>query len=126
MSLRTPYSRVTGLGSAREGAAEFFNQRLTALANIPLTLFLIWLVISLMGAPRDEVMAAFANPIISGLTILTIVSVAVHMQIGVKIVIEDYVHHEGLKILAMIGNRFFSFAVAAIAISSVLLLGFGG
>ena len=126
MSMRTPLSRVTGLGSTREGTSHFFAQRLTALANIPLSLFLIWLIISLMGADRATIVSAFSNPIVSGLTILTIASIAWHMKLGVQVVIEDYVHSEGLKLLAVIGNIFFSLVVATIAIASVLLLGFGG
>ena len=125
MSMRTPYSRVTASGSTREGTSHFFAQRLTALANIPLTLFLIWLITTLMGADQAKIATAFSNPVIAGLLILTIVSVCWHMKLGVQVVIEDYVHNEGLKLLAVIGNIFFSLLVASIAIVSVLLLGFG-
>lgn len=126
MSMRTPLSRVTGLGSAKEGTGHFWNQRLTALANVPLSLFLVWLVISLMGADQATIMAAFSNPIVSGLMILTILSITWHMRLGMQVVIEDYVHSEGAKLLCVIGNSFFSFAIAALAVVSVLMLGFGG
>lgn len=126
MSMRTPYSRVTHLGSAHEGTGHFFVQRLTGLAAIPLILFLIGLIIALVGKDRAEIALAFSNPIISGLTILTIISVCWHMKIGMQVVIEDYVHHEGLKLITLIGNIFFSLAVAGIAITSVLILSFGG
>jgi succinate dehydrogenase / fumarate reductase membrane anchor subunit len=126
MSMRTPFGRVTHLGSAREGTHEFFNQRLTGLANIPLTLFLIWLIVTLMGADQKTIATAFGSPIISGLMVLTILSVVWHMQIGMKVIIEDYVHNEGLKLLATIGNRFFSLLVAGVAIVSVVKLSFGG
>ena len=126
MSLRTPLSRVLHLGSVREGSHEFLNQRLTGLANIPLTLFLIGLIVTLMGKDHQTIATAFANPLVSGLTVLTIVSVVWHMQIGMKVIVEDYVHGEGLKLLATIGNRFFCVLVAGVAIVSVLKLSFGG
>lgn len=126
MSMRTPFSRVTHLGTTHEGTGHFFAQRLTALANIPLTLFLIGLIVSLMGKDHATVAAAFANPIVSGLMILTILSVCWHMKLGMQVIIEDYVHHEGLKLLAVIGNIFFALTVAGIAVASVLKLSFGG
>ena len=126
MSMRTPLSRVTGLGSAKDGTSHFFNQRLTALANIPLTLFLIGLIVVLMGKDQASIALAFSNPIVSGLTVLTIVSVTWHMKLGMQVIIEDYVHGEGLKLLCVIGNIFFTLLVAGIAIVSVLKLSFGG
>jgi succinate dehydrogenase / fumarate reductase membrane anchor subunit len=126
MSYRTPLSRVTGLGSAKEGTGHFWLQRLTAVANVPLMLFLVWLVISLVGADRTEMVATFSNPIITALTILTVVSAAIHMKLGLQVVIEDYVHHEGMKISLVLLNIFFSYGVAAIAVVSLLKLSFGG
>lgn len=126
MSYRTPLSRVTGLGSAKEGTGHFWLQRMTAVANIPLTLFFVWLVISLIGADRAQMLATFANPIVAALTILMVLSAAIHMKLGVQVVIEDYVHNEGLKIALVLANTFFSYGVAAIAVVSLLKLSFGG
>ncbi len=126
MNMRTPFSRVTHFGSTRSGTSHFFAQRLTALANIPLILFLIGLIVALMGKDQATIATAFANPIVSGLMVLMIVSVAWHMKLGMQVIIEDYVHNEGLKLLCVIGNIFFSLAVAGIAIASVLKLSFGG
>lgn len=126
MSLRTPLSRVTGLGSAREGTTHFWRQRLTALANVPLTLFFVWLLYALRDADRAGIVAMFANPLVTALAILTIVSVTWHMRLGLQVVIEDYVHAEALRILALIGNIFFALAIAGLAIAAVLKLGFGG
>lgn len=126
MSYRTPLSRVTGLGSAKEGTGHFWLQRMTAVANIPLTLFFVWLVISLIGADRAQMLAMFANPIVAALTILMVLSAAIHMKLGVQVVIEDYVHNEVLKIALVLANTFFSYGVAAIAVVSLLKLSFGG
>ncbi len=124
-SMRTTFSRVTGLGSAREGTEHFWHQRLTAIANVPLSLFLIWLVINLAGSDRAAMSDMMGNPIVAGLTILTLISVTWHMRLGMQVVIEDYVHAEGPKLLSVIANNFFALAVAGLSIVSVLLLAFG-
>ncbi|MCF4100003.1 succinate dehydrogenase, hydrophobic membrane anchor protein [Maritalea mediterranea] len=126
MSFRTPLSRVTGLGSAKSGTEHFWNQRLTALANVPLMLFSIWLVITLVGADRAEMVSTFANPFITGFAILTIISACIHMRLGLQVVIEDYVHTESTKWLLLMLNSFFAFGVAIVAIVSLLKLSFGG
>ncbi|WP_424983503.1 succinate dehydrogenase, hydrophobic membrane anchor protein [Maritalea sp. S77] len=126
MSFRTPLSRVTGLGSAKSGTEHFWNQRMTALANLPLMLFSVWLVITLVGADRAQMVATFANPFITGFAILTILSASIHMRLGLQVVIEDYVHTESTKWLLMMLNSFFAFGVAIIAIVSLLKLSFGG
>ena len=124
--MRTDYRRVNGLGSAREGTGHFIRQRLTGLANIPLSLFMIWLVITAGGAGASEIGAILSNPVAAALAILLMVSFSWHVRIGVQVVIEDYVHSEGLKLAALIANAFVSIGLAAIGIISVLKLGFGG
>jgi len=126
MSYRTPYSRVTGLGSAKEGTGHFWTQRMTAVANVPLMLFLVWLIVSLVGADRAQMLVTFANPFVSALTILTVLSACIHMKLGLQVVIEDYVQAEGSKIVLILLNTFFSYGVAAVAVVSLLKLSFGG
>jgi len=126
MDMRTPLSRVGFLGSAREGTGHFWRQRLTALANVPLVLFVVFVVTSLVGADRATIVAAFSNPFVTGLTLLTLLSVCWHMKLGMQVIIEDYVHDEGLKLLAVVGNIFFSLGVGVIAAILVLKLAFGG
>ena len=126
MSMRTPLGTVTGLGSAKEGTSHFWRQRLTALANVPLTLFLVWFVIRVGGMDRGEMALVFGNPVVAGLLVLTIVSITWHMRLGVQVVIEDYVHGEGSKILLLVANNFFCIGVAALSVISVLKLSFGG
>lgn len=126
MSYRTPLSRVTGLGSAKEGTEHFWVQRLTAVANIPLTLFFVWLVVSSIGADRADMVAKFSNPIVAALTILMVLSAAMHMKLGLQVVIEDYVHKEPTRLISILLNIFFSYGVAAVAVVSLLKLSFGG
>lgn len=99
---------------------------MTALANVPLMLFSVWLVITLIGADRAQMVATFANPFITGFAILTIISAAIHMRLGLQVVIEDYVHTESTKWLLLMFNSFFAFGVAVIATVSLLKLSFGG
>lgn len=126
MSMRTPFARVTGLGSAKEGAHHFWQQRVTAAANLLLAIFFAWLVIAHIGASRAELVASFQNPVIAALTVLLLVSVAIHMRLGIQVVIEDYIHKESTKIILFVLTRFFAYGMAAIGVVSVLMMSFGG
>ena len=125
MDMRTPYAKITGKGSTGDGTSHFWRQRLTGLANVPLTLFLVWLVTQLAGAQRAEMVGLISNPIVAGLLVLTIVSVCWHMALGLAVVIEDYSHAEGLKVALVIANNFFAISVAVLTVIAVLKLSFG-
>jgi succinate dehydrogenase / fumarate reductase membrane anchor subunit len=126
MGMITPLKRVRGLGSAHEGADHFVRQRLTAAANLILIPFTVGLIATLAGADLATVKATLANPIVAIALIVMVLVSAVHMRIGMQVIIEDYVHAEGAKVLTLAANTFFSWAVAAIAIFAVLKLSFGG
>ncbi len=126
MSIKTPLKKITGLGSAKTGTTHFWHQRLTALANIPLSLFLIWFIISIAGADRYLLIVKLSNPIISTLLVLAIFSILWHMRLGMQVVIEDYITTEIRKILALTLNNFFVIGVGALCIISIIKLGFGG
>lgn len=124
--MRTPLRRVRGLGSAREGTGHFFKQRLTALSNILLVLFAVGLIVSLAGQPHEQVRATLANPFVTLVLILFLVSVLYHMRLGMQVIIEDYVHGEGAKVLLIALNIFFTFAVGAASVFALLKIAFGG
>ncbi len=126
MSMRTPLSKVRGLGSAKSGTEHFWHQRLTAVANIPLVIFLIWFCVSKVGADRAEMAAALSNPLVALMLVFTIISVTWHMRLGMQVVIEDYIHSEGSKLICLLGNTFFSLAVALTGLFAVLKISFGG
>lgn len=126
MSMRTPLKSVRHLGSAKEGTDHFWKQRLTAIANFILAIFVVWLLVTLAGASHEETIAKLGEPITAVALILFLISVAVHMRLGLQTVIEDYIHHEGGKLAALIANTFVAIATASIGIFAVLKLSFGG
>jgi succinate dehydrogenase / fumarate reductase membrane anchor subunit len=113
MSIRTPLGRVRGFGSAKSGTQHFWHQRLTALANVPLTIGFIIIVISLLGSGHARAMQTLGNPLVGIVMFLFVASAAYHMKLGMQVIIEDYVHDEKLKLAAVILNTFFAVAIAA-------------
>jgi len=124
--MRTPLAKVRGLGSAHEGTDHFWRQRLTAVANIPLFLFFVGLLISLNGADYATVRQALANPFVTLMFALMIFSGLYHMRLGMQVVIEDYIHGEGLKLALIMLNTFFCIAAGAAGAYALIRLAFGG
>jgi succinate dehydrogenase / fumarate reductase membrane anchor subunit len=126
MSLRSPISRVTGLGTAKDGVGHWWSQRVTSVALVALGL---WFVASLLRLPNfghEIVTTWIAMPLNSVLLLLLIGTLVYHSQLGVQVVVEDYVHHHGLKIATMLLLTFAHVVVAALAIFAVLRIAFGG
>lgn len=124
--MRTPLNRVKYLGSAKEGTGHFITQRLTALANVPLVLFAVWLAVTALQTDRAGIVELFSNPLVAGAAILLMVSVCIHMRVGMQVIIEDYIHAEGSKLALLLGNTFFSYGIMALSLVSILKLSFGG
>jgi succinate dehydrogenase / fumarate reductase, membrane anchor subunit len=122
---RTSAKKVRGSGSAKEGTTHFWRQRMTALANIPLMLFFIGFVVSMNGATHAEMIAAVSNPLTALVLIAVMVSALIHMRLGMQVVIEDYVHGEGTKIICLALNSAFTFAVGLITLFAILKISFG-
>jgi succinate dehydrogenase / fumarate reductase, membrane anchor subunit len=123
--LRTPLARARGLGSAREGVHHWWAQRLTAIALIPLV---VWFAISLVmmsGADYGAVRAWIGSPVVMVLLILTIAVGLHHGQLGLQVVIEDYVHGDGSKLALIVAVRFVAVVFGLAAIVAVLRIGFG-
>ena len=126
MSMRTPLSRVRGLGSARQGTEHFWRQRLTSVASLVLSVFLICLAVSLVGEPYEVVAARLGSPFVAVPLIAAIFAFAYHMQLGMEVIIEDYVNSDAKRLMALMANNFFCIAIALIGAFAVLKLSVGG
>lgn len=126
MSMRTPLGKVRGLGSAKDGTEHFWHQRLTAVANIPLVLIGLYLVVSLTGTPYSEVYQTLSSPLAGIFLFLFSFSILAHMRLGMQVVIEDYVHGELNKVLLVMLNTFFVMFTGALILYAIFKLSFGG
>ncbi len=122
MSRRSALGRVRGLGSAKEGVGHWWAQRLTALALVPLTIWFAASVAALTGASHPEMVAWAGSPLVAGLLILLIVATFYHNYLGLQVVIEDYVHHEGWKLGLLLLIQGASILLALTGVLSVLIL----
>ena len=124
-TIRTSLKRVRGLGSAHHGTSDFFRQRLTAIAMILLFIPVIAVILSLLSSNQAGAAATLGSPLVAVVMILFIIASVWHMKIGMQIVIEDYVHSETLKLVAIMANNFFSILVALTSIYAILKLSSG-
>jgi succinate dehydrogenase / fumarate reductase membrane anchor subunit len=120
---RSPLGRARGLGSARAGATHWWMQRLTALALVPLTLWFLCGMIRMLGASRDDVVFWMSGPLPIVLMIALVIATFHHLQAGLQVVIEDYVHHDPLRIGSILLVKGLSLLLALACIVSVLRLG---
>lgn len=126
MDLRTIANPKSRYGSGKAATRHFIVQRLTGALNVLFMLFFIWLVVRLAGAGRAEMVSVIANPVVAIVTALLLVSITVHMRIGMLEVIEDYVHDEKLNRLSLTLNTAFAVLIAVIGIVSIAKLVFWG
>ena len=124
-SMRTPLGRVRNLGSSHSGTSDFWRQRVTAVAMVLLILPVIVIVMMLLGRNQAGAAQILGSPLVAIILLLFITATVWHMKIGLQVVIEDYVHGEKLKLAAIIGNNFFSIAVALASIYAILKLSSG-
>jgi succinate dehydrogenase / fumarate reductase, membrane anchor subunit len=124
-SIRTPLARVRYLGSAHAGTTDFFRQRVTALGMLLLVLPAAVIVMMLINRSHATATQTLGSPLVAIILVLFVIASCWHMRIGMQVVIEDYVHDEKLKLLAVIGNHFFTWVVALAAIYALVKLSTG-
>ena len=125
MMRKTALGRVLGLGSAKSGTEHWWIQRVTAVAGIPLIVFLIGFLLTHIGATRTEMLASVKNPVVAIFLALTMITLLWHMRLGLQVVIEDYVHTPRNKFAALLLNSFFTVALGAAALYAILKMSFG-
>jgi succinate dehydrogenase / fumarate reductase membrane anchor subunit len=124
-SIRTPLGRVRHLGSAHHGTRVFWHQRLTSVANIPLSIAVVVIIIGLLGRNHAAVVQILGSTFVAITLLLFILSSVYHMWLGMQVIVEDYVHDENWKLVTLMANTFFSFAVGLAAVFAILKLSFG-
>jgi succinate dehydrogenase membrane anchor subunit len=122
--MATPLKRVRGLGTAHHGTDTFWRQRLTAVANVPLVIFLILAIVTHIGANYADVHAFLARPLVALAFAALILSAAIHMRIGLKEIIEDYVHG-GAKIVAILLASFFAVGIGLASLLAIVKISLG-
>jgi succinate dehydrogenase / fumarate reductase membrane anchor subunit len=125
MSLRSPLSRVEGLGSAKEGASHWWSQRVTAVALIPLTLWLVFSLMSLPALDYDTVRTWLSVPISGFLALLLVAVTAYHSYLGTTVIVEDYVHSNGMKVLTLTTLKFLYVLCAGSGMFAILRVALG-
>ena len=125
-SLRSPLGTVSGLGSAKGGAHHWWLQRLTSIALVPLS---IWFTVSILALPsmdRATVITWMAQSWTALLLIVLVLVATYHSQLGVRVVVEDYVHTPGMRTLTLVILTFVHTLLAVAGVFAILKVAFGG
>ena len=123
MKLRAPLGKVLGLGTAKDGTSHWWGQRVSAIALLGLGLWFAFSLATSTGYSHAEVVAEIGRPINSILLLLLTVTTAYHSYLGIQVVIEDYVHASGVKVLALILSRFAHVLLVTAAVFAILKIG---
>ena len=124
-SMRTPLGRVRNLGASHSGTTDFWRQRITAVGMTLLIIPVIVIVLMLIGSNQAGAKLILGSLPVAIILILFIIASTWHMKIGMQVVLEDYVHSEKVKLVAIMANNFFSFAVALASIYAIFKLSSG-
>jgi succinate dehydrogenase / fumarate reductase membrane anchor subunit len=125
MSLRSPLGRVLGMGSAKEGVAHWWAQRVSAVALIPLTLWFFFSLLALPDLEFDTVKTWLGLPISGFLAVLLVAVLFYHSYLGTIVIVEDYVHAGGVKLLGLLALRFLYVLAGGAAVFAILRIAFG-
>lgn len=125
MNYRTPTGRVRGLGSAQHGVDHWWAQRLTAIALIPLVIWLCVSIIGLIGADHATFTSWVSSPVRAAILLLLILATFYHMKLGLQVVIEDYIHLRSLNIIFLVLNNFICIALGFASAFAVIKIAVG-
>jgi succinate dehydrogenase / fumarate reductase membrane anchor subunit len=123
MSIRTPFSRVQGLGAAHSGTEHFWRERASSVALIPLTAWFVYAAIHLIGLSYEDAFTFLHEPVNAIAMLLFVIASVIHMTLGLQVVIEDYVHTEGSKLLLFLANKAFGWIIGVASVFAILRIG---
>ena len=121
--LRSPLGRARGLGSAHAGSHHWWVERVEAAALVPLTIWFIFALLHLVGAPRQAVIDWLSSPVSMVLMLLLIVTTFHHLSLGVQTVLDDYVHQPAIKLWSVLAVKGACVVAALLCIVAVLKIG---
>jgi succinate dehydrogenase / fumarate reductase, membrane anchor subunit len=121
--LRSPLGRARGLGAAHAGSHHWWIERVEAVALVPLTIWFIFALLHLVGAPRQAVIDWLSSPVSMMLMLLLIVTTFHHLGLGVQTVLDDYVHQPGIKLWSVLAVKGACVVAALLCIVAVLKIG---
>lgn len=122
----TSIGRVRGLGSAKSGSHHWILQRFTAVSNLLLVLWLIFSILQMPGLDYESVVGWLSQPLVAVPMALMLVSIFWHLKLGLQVLIEDYVHDDGLKFFAIMLLNFYSIGGAALGVFAIAKIAFTG
>ena len=126
MSIRTPLGRARGLGSAKTGTDHWWMQRVTALALIPLVIWFVVSMIIVTGADHETGLAFIGSPINAVLLTLLIIATFYHGQLGLQVVIEDYIHSKWLEVALILLVKGAAIFLGVASVYAVIAIALGG
>jgi succinate dehydrogenase / fumarate reductase membrane anchor subunit len=126
MALRSDLGRVRGLGSAKDGTSHWWAQRVTAVALVPLSIWFVLSVVNLVGVDKDGFKVWLNGPGSFVLMALFLIALFYHMQLGLQVVIEDYVHNERNKVISLVLNKLLAVFLVVSSITALMRIAFGG
>jgi succinate dehydrogenase / fumarate reductase membrane anchor subunit len=124
MRFRTDRQRVVGLGAAHEGVGHWWSQRLTSIALVPLTPLFLFPFVRALGSDFEAVRATYAHPFHAIVAILFLLVGFLHLQQGVQVVVEDYVHAKVPRTAALLANTLLTWAFALAGVFAVAKIAF--
>ena len=126
MSLRSPLAKAVGLGSAKHGFSHWWWQRVTVIALVPLSVWFVYSVLTVMGMDHQYASDWLAQPFNASVLILFVLTMLYHAQTGIQVVIEDYVHSKGKLLFLIIFNKLFCWTFGLTAVFAILKITFAG
>lgn len=122
----TRLGRVRGLGSAKSGTHHWLLQRYTAISNLLLVLWLLFSITQLGGLDHESVVTWLGQPLVAVPMMLMLVSIFWHLRMGLQVLVEDYVHDDGLKFASIVALNFYAFGGAALGVFAIAKIAFTG